>query len=152
MKSNWPVNNKTETCNNLWNNHIDGVVQERRNSSVLAIKLSLSCTNPSIYTLHLYDWGILMQQIYKYIFVASKLDDGAIKLNFSWHCQCIIYMIFWFYFQVFNHCVNDNFQKLSTKPATSVHQVICMNWKRTLLKIFLQQLKHQVICILIITQ
>ena len=28
---------------------IDGLVQERRNSSVLAMELHLSCTNPSIY-------------------------------------------------------------------------------------------------------
>ena len=29
-------------------NHIDGLVQERRNSSALATELHLSCTNPSI--------------------------------------------------------------------------------------------------------
>ena len=29
--------------------HIDGLVQERRNSSALAMELRLSCTNPSIY-------------------------------------------------------------------------------------------------------
>ena len=28
--------------------YIDGLVQERRNSSALAIELGLSCTNPSI--------------------------------------------------------------------------------------------------------
>ena len=28
--------------------HIDGLVQERRNSSALAMELCLSCTNPSI--------------------------------------------------------------------------------------------------------
>ena len=30
------------------NLHIDGLVQERRNSSALAMELRLSCTNPSI--------------------------------------------------------------------------------------------------------
>ena len=30
------------------NHHIDGLVQERRNSSALAMELRLSCTNPSI--------------------------------------------------------------------------------------------------------
>ena len=30
--------------------YIDGLVQERRNSSALAMELRLSCTNPSIYT------------------------------------------------------------------------------------------------------
>ena len=29
--------------------HIDGLMQERRNSSALAMELHLSCTNPSIY-------------------------------------------------------------------------------------------------------
>ena len=29
--------------------HIEGLVQERRNSSALAMELRLSCTNPSIY-------------------------------------------------------------------------------------------------------
>ena len=29
--------------------YIDGLVQERRNSSVLAMELRLSCTNPSIW-------------------------------------------------------------------------------------------------------
>ena len=29
--------------------HIDGLVQERRNSSALAMELHLSCTNPPIY-------------------------------------------------------------------------------------------------------
>ena len=32
---------------NKWN-HLDGLVQERRNSSALAMELRLSCANPSI--------------------------------------------------------------------------------------------------------
>ena len=32
----------------LGNRNIDGLVQERRNSSALAMELCLSCTNPSI--------------------------------------------------------------------------------------------------------
>ena len=28
--------------------HIDGLMQERRNSSALAVELRLSCTNPSV--------------------------------------------------------------------------------------------------------
>ena len=30
----------------------DGLVQERRNSSALAVELRLSCTNPSIYAVY----------------------------------------------------------------------------------------------------
>ena len=40
------------TCHNMtpscWQVHLHGLVQERRNSSVLAMELRLSCTNPSI--------------------------------------------------------------------------------------------------------
>ena len=32
--------------------HIDGLVQERRNSSAIAMELRLSCTNPSLCELH----------------------------------------------------------------------------------------------------
>ena len=32
----------------LWHCRIDGLVQERRNSSVLAMELRLSCIDPSI--------------------------------------------------------------------------------------------------------
>ena len=37
----------------MWRiNHIDGLVQERRNSSALAMELRLSRTNPSIYVIY----------------------------------------------------------------------------------------------------
>ena len=36
-----------EACYRSW--HIDGLVQERRNSSALAMELRLCCTNPSIW-------------------------------------------------------------------------------------------------------
>ena len=38
----------------VWNHwlDIDGLVQERRNSSALAMELHLSCINPSIYDLY----------------------------------------------------------------------------------------------------
>ena len=36
--------------------HFDGLVQERRNSSALAMELHLSCTNPSICTLSWMQW------------------------------------------------------------------------------------------------
>ena len=32
----------------LCRRHVDGLVQERRNSSALAVELSLSCINPSM--------------------------------------------------------------------------------------------------------
>ena len=36
-------------CEICSENHIDGLVQERRNSSALAMELCLSCINPSIW-------------------------------------------------------------------------------------------------------
>ena len=36
--------------------HIDGLVQERRNSSASALELPLSYTNPSIYSLYHGGW------------------------------------------------------------------------------------------------
>ena len=36
--------------------HIDGLVQERRNSSALAMELRLSCTNPLISRFTVHDW------------------------------------------------------------------------------------------------
>ena len=49
---------------------IDGLVQERRNSSALAMELRLSCTNPSTYTERLFvpssaHLGIMLQ-IYQF--------------------------------------------------------------------------------------
>ena len=36
----------------IWHLYIDGLVQERHNSSALAMELSLSCNNPLICHLH----------------------------------------------------------------------------------------------------
>ena len=45
--------------------YIDGLVQERRNPSALAIELRLPCTNPLIYFLFLSSW-IVFEQIFIY--------------------------------------------------------------------------------------
>ena len=36
-------------CQSVLAKHIDGLVQEKRNSSALAMELRLSCTNPSTF-------------------------------------------------------------------------------------------------------
>ena len=41
--------------------HIDGLVQERRNSSALAMELGLSCINPSILCMSL-SWDELLEK------------------------------------------------------------------------------------------
>ena len=54
----------------IW--HIDGLVQERCNSSALAIELRLSCTNPSIWS-----WSSLVQ-------MACCLMMPSLYLNQCW--------------------------------------------------------------------
>ena len=56
--------------------YIDGLLQERRNSSALAMKLRLSCTNPSIYYMNVNDvWISLIQSAlwYDMIQISRKL-------------------------------------------------------------------------------
>ena len=49
-----------------WNgSHFDGLVQERRNSSALAMELRLSCTNPSICRSPILLWGEIDLKIYQ---------------------------------------------------------------------------------------
>ena len=53
----------TDTCGTeRQQNEIDGLVQERRNSSALAMELRLSCTNnPSKYGSHSYSLSLHME-------------------------------------------------------------------------------------------
>ena len=48
----WLLIHAIDTCSWHRSPHIDGLVQERRNSIALAMELRLSCTNPSIYSGH----------------------------------------------------------------------------------------------------
>ena len=55
--------------------HIDGLVQERRNSSALAMELRLSCTNPSIcYSSISWDTGLVSNKL------LSETGVGLLKL------------------------------------------------------------------------
>ena len=55
--------------------HIDRLVQERRNSSALAMELRLSCTNPSIYS-----WNCGTVNIFYSSFVTCWDDDLQMKI------------------------------------------------------------------------
>ena len=59
-------------CSIFWQ-HIDGLVQERRNSSALAMELHLSCTNPSISSIRYWQWCFKWKSIWtdKNIFIPS---------------------------------------------------------------------------------
>ena len=97
--------------------HINGLVQERHNSSVLAMELHLSCSNPSIYgcisTLLIkkcHKWWFVWQSIW-IIFVFLKSDVVAQfqrrrnsntlgTLHFSMGIDVKkIYVSSWYYFQ-----------------------------------------------------
>ena len=58
------------TMKGSWNkgDYFDGFVQERHNSSVLAIELRLSCTNPSI----LWNENLCMQYTFSQLWVISS--------------------------------------------------------------------------------
>ena len=62
--------------------NLDGLVQERRNSSALAMELRLSCTNPSIISLQLYiSWETCQLQTifslaYKLIAAEERQTNG----------------------------------------------------------------------------
>ena len=47
------IRTSMKLCSIIWSLHIDGLVQERRNSSALAMELRLSCTNPLISAIHI---------------------------------------------------------------------------------------------------
>ena len=62
-----------ETSNPVFHYHIDGLVQERRNSSALALELRLSCTDPSIYGLLVKD--ILYNLYMVLLYFAEPLSE-----------------------------------------------------------------------------
>ena len=54
LKATTQTNSEWDTCQNpdlLYEIHIDGLLQERRNSIANALELSLSCINPSIWSI-----------------------------------------------------------------------------------------------------
>ena len=56
--------------------HIGGLVQDRRNSSALAMELRLSCINPSISTIFDYkvtDWNICIAKIASWSITSNSL-------------------------------------------------------------------------------
>ena len=74
------------TTDALW--HIDGLMQERCNSSALALELRLSCNNPStVYSVNNDSKSVVITFImdlplYAYIVVVSKLKFVTQKTSF----------------------------------------------------------------------
>ena len=64
--------------------HLDGLVQERRNSSALAMELRLSCINPSLSCVH--QWGVSLH-ITSYVSITKRFtthQDEFLGILFSW--------------------------------------------------------------------
>ena len=91
--------------------HVDGLVQERRNSSVLAMELSLSCTNPPLCTLTVIivpadSLMLLFAQItHKMIFIIMAL---FLYCN-TVHClhQILLYESFKYMFGALKHLLQQ---------------------------------------------
>ena len=71
-------------CDSSWNNtryDIDGLVQERRNSSALAMELRLSCTDPSIWSAFALSCWLIFKKI-------LWLYQNLFWPNLVWHLTC----------------------------------------------------------------
>ena len=67
------------------NDDVDGLAQERRNSSALAMELHLSCINPSIYSP---TWRLCIVAMR---YVLSHSDEiGIISQRLMWGFVCVI--------------------------------------------------------------
>ena len=67
--------------------HINGLMQERRNSNVLAMELHLSCINPLIWCIR---WKIIFERciLLQTVMVSNKLPQIKSKLdNCHWNCH-----------------------------------------------------------------
>ena len=56
-----------------WIPHTDGLVQEKRNSSALAMELRLSCTNQSIWCMHVEIHSQARQEYIYFILIVTYL-------------------------------------------------------------------------------
>ena len=80
--------------------HVDGLEQERRNSSALAMELHLSCTNPSMYSFDQFEhptdvkeW-LKMQYIFTIWWIFLKINSLLIFSILSHGCHKIIISAF----------------------------------------------------------
>ena len=108
-----------------WN--IDGLVQERRNSSALAMELRLSCTNPSIYTVTWNMWQAF-QSLISYVLVDQSQQlsthTGAYHSIFTLSIKHVYNK------QTKNTCILFNIN--TSSQATKYH----MEWMETCSAIF----------------
>ena len=64
-----------------WDNHIDWLMQERRNSSALAMALHLSCTKPSIWLMKMMSRDLIFRSVWS--MHQTSIWKSSICYNFS---------------------------------------------------------------------
>ena len=83
--------------------HIDGLVQERRNSIANALELRLSCTNPSIWPS-----SVLCEEHYTMV-KTSHFPWYVLKGNWGWKCNGVMPLWcqpFTYIMPCYSHCMN----------------------------------------------
>ena len=86
------------------NIHIDGSMQERRNSNALALELGLSCTNPSICSTTLSPRGKEHWKLYTGISIGILWMHALVTLHFfvcaKTHQHSMIYIVILLFFAI----------------------------------------------------
>ena len=90
----WQPNVLVSTTITLYNECLDGLMQERCNSSALAMEICLSCTNPSVWCKK--RWKLL------------------------WDTSCPLCYIRWYWF-LFELCFSDDYYNGSQHVCRNVH-------------------------------
>ena len=86
---------------NFFSEHIDGLVQERRNSDALAMELCLSCTKPSIWHFNNYWYDTCIFNC-TCILVTIKIQVYGSK-----NCPIILHMLkLWYFSHVYTVCAD----------------------------------------------
>ena len=63
--------------------HVDGLVQERHNSSALAMELHLSCTNPLMCSLKVLSMKLMQKSIYQFCYFFLNKIHWQVSLKFK---------------------------------------------------------------------
>ena len=82
------------TINSTWqpyrvSDHVDGLVQERRNSIANALELRLSCTNPSIYSNNEYVFNVGCSYVHRRWYISppkASINNRDYDMD-KWLCS-----------------------------------------------------------------
>ena len=114
--SNYIKVSKNKTSKRYWHYHINGLVQERRNSSALAMELSLSCTSPSNYVDDIGNW-----------FLGSSLSLIGFVAQMASYWKCPYFFIStWQQGLNVRHFANSIFECTILKECILLKENICI--------------------------